>query len=153
MPRVLDENGEVILDPRYPLDVQQSDASFRRWEMCVTVAQAVTREPIDSPECALFARTLYQDPELPTDEPTDVDESFEFEREHPRGRSGAFIDKHVIHVRGLGHGPKSPGTTLETIRRLGLDKTPVPGPLARRLLKGFRDTQQLYVVDREHGPY
>lgn len=151
MPRVLDENGEVVLDPRYPLDVQQDDESFRRWEMCVAVAAAITRQPIDSLETGMFARVMYQDPDLATDPPEEVQEGYE-EIEHPRGRAGQWIRSH--RLRGLGRGPASPGikSLRRTIHDLGLDKEPVPGRAAQAILQGKPNTRAMWLAKRDAGP-
>lgn len=154
MPRTLDENGEVILDPRWPADVQVSDATLRRWQLCVGVAASITRQPVEHPETALFARVLYNDPDLPTDDPEITEGVFD-EIEHPRGRSGEWIRKgKAIKLRGLGRGPMSPGikSMRRTIRDLGLDHEPTPGPAARRILGDHANTCELWTAKRAAGP-
>jgi predicted ABC-type ATPase len=76
-----------------------------------------------------------------------------FERLHVRNREGEFTHKAVPvrpkKLRGLGSAPRSPGTTLEEIERLGLNAWPSRSPRVEKTLEGHKSTAERFYVVRE----
>lgn len=169
-----DEHGEYLLDGTRPVDVV-TDEQAQRWDLCVAIAEKVTRQENPHFEVMNFARVLYDSPRATDDEvekperPTSLREGFTMSPEalrrlaarRHRTRLGTFAHE-PMRPDGTPAPPRrqvaavapplSPGISEEEIDGLGLNDWPQPGPAALALLGEHKDTTGLYrLEDRKKG--
>ena len=172
-PYATDEHGEVIPDPSTPRWVVTPE-QHERWAECVRIAKAVTGQQENTIEVDNFAAAVFDMPN-PTHPagssmgPRVVQEADLSPRtrnllqraadRRRRDRRGRWVDGPRADGVEMpqstqlapGPAPRSPGTTREMIRALGLDDWPEPTPKALALLGGKRETAHRFYLPGSPG--